>query len=769
MTKMQPAAVSATSWGWRHSGRQAWALSNLSFDIAPGERVLILGPSGSGKSTLMAGIAGLLGNEDEGEHRGQLLVDGQEPEAARGRIGLVMQDPQAQVVLAKVGDDVAFGLENLAVPQKDIWPRVGDAVNHVELGVDLRRSTSHLSGGQKQRLALASILAMQPGLILLDEPTANLDPKGAIDVRDAVQRVLDASGATLILVEHRLDIWAQMVDRVIVILDGKVAASGPLEEVLRLHADVLRDRGIWLPGDEVAREVTGDKEETLREPRGGGTPDAILRVRDLSIGYDAEHVVRQGINVDIPRGLSTCIVGENGAGKTTLALTLAGLLPSLGGTVSAAPAKGVPGGVEDPHHWTSTQLLGRISMVFQEPEYQFVARSVREELQIGPQKAGIVGEALDAVVNEYLRALDLESVAQAHPMTLSGGQKRRLSVATALISAPEILILDEPTFGQDRRTWVELVRLLQAARDRGTTLISITHDAAFAKAMCDNVVEIADLGEAVAGAEPQPVYVDSEGAPARKKRRVPLDAVNPVTHVLALIVMTTPLLASIDVVSAGVALILEFAFVIAAGMRVKTLALRMLPIIIAAPFASLSMLLYADPEASQIFWSFGPAMISARSVTLAQGIFLRVLALGMPAIVLLSRLDPTDMADGLTQILKFPARPVIASLAAARMTGLMMADWKALEQARRVRGIGDAGKITSAARGSFALLVFALRRSAKLSLTMESRGFGAPWPRTCARTSRLGAADAVMLAAAIAVPVIALSAAVATGCFEALI
>lgn len=841
-----PASVSLSSWGWRHGGRKAWALNGVDLDIAPGEKILVLGPSGSGKSTLMAGLAGLLGGEDEGERVGSLLIDGRAPEEQRGRIGLVMQDPEAQVVLARVGDDVAFGMENLAVPREKIWPRVDSALSCVGLDVEYSHSTSTLSGGQKQRLALASVLAMEPGLLLLDEPTANLDPQGVEDVRDTVARVLEASGATLVVIEHRVDVWADLVDRIVVILDGRIAADGPVEEVLSAQGAQLRERGIWLPGDTVAADAlaaahasfplcdsSSPCEEEQLKPL-GEVP--ILSVRELSIGYAPGQPVRSGITLDIPRGVSTCILGANGAGKTTLALTLAGLLPALGGTITASPHAGIPGDSSDPHDWTSAELLGRVSMVFQEPEYQFVARTVREELEIGPKKSGIEGDALAALVDEHLAALGLAHLAGAHPMTLSGGEKRRLSVASALVSAPELLILDEPTFGQDRRTWLELVRLFRGACKRGTTLVSITHDPAFVEVMGDRVIDFDTLGvplcaherESVSGEVAHSTGADQslpesecsvqaachgeaadlpEGdasktsgssrddsadprvAPSRatrgKTRRTQekslrkkttskregsiLDAVNPLTQVLALILMTTPLLASIDVVSAGCALVLELGFVVAARMSLKTLALRMTPILVAAPLASLSMLLYAKPEGSQIFWSFGPAMISERSEMLAAGILLRVLALGMPAILLLSRIDPTDMADGFAQVLRLPARPVVASLAAVRMTGLMMADWKALEQARRTRGIGDAQKIVSAARGSFALLVFALRRSAKLSLTMEARGFGAPWPRTWARESRLGGADFLMLAAAVGVPVIALSVAVWTGYFEGLV
>ena len=816
------ARVRAREWGWRHAGRKNAALSGVDLDIAPGERVLVLGPSGSGKSTLMGGLAGLLGGAEEGEATGTLTVDGVAPAQARGRVGLLMQDPEAQVVLARVGDDVAFGMENLGVPREEIWPRVADSLSAVGLSVPLNHSTTELSGGQKQRLALASILAMGPGLLLLDEPTANLDPSGVAEVRAAVEAVVERTGATMVVVEHRVDVWAPLVDRVIVVADGRIAADGPLSQVLEEQGEVLRERGMWLPGDDVAAEVGPAPEvapassEGAEEEEGARGATPIARVTGLSIGYDKASPVRSGIDLTLERGVSTCIVGANGAGKSTFALTLAGLLSPLAGTVEVETSDGTRG---DPHEWSSKQLLGRMSMVFQEPEYQFLASTVAEELAIGPRAVGMSEEEIAPLVEEHMEALGLTKLARANPMTLSGGEKRRLSVATALISAPELLILDEPTFGQDRGTWLGLVRLLRAALARGVTLVSITHDPAFVAAMGQRVVDLglvgsrggaptdsaesalaspgdeADSGRAsrtsvgsesgdsadatitgdATGADAPAGEVPASAATAgaarmcaptsaRAPRRGLLARTNPVARVLALLVATTPLLISIDPVSAGVALALELALIPLSGVSARSFALKATPLAVAAPLGALSMLLYASPG-GRVFWEFGPAAISEHSIWLALGIGLRMCALVIPAIALLDRIDPTDMGDGLAQILHLPARPVLASLAGARMTSLMAADWKALERARRARGVGDASRIRSFLRGSFSLLVFALRRSGKLATTMEARGFGAKGQRTWARPSRLRAADAVLIAVAVAIPAIALAVSVWAGTF----
>ena len=799
------ARVCARDWGWRHAGRKNAALSGVDLDIAPGERVLVLGPSGSGKSTLMGGLAGLLGGAEEGEATGTLTVDGVAPVEARGRVGLLMQDPEAQVVLARVGDDVAFGMENLGVAREEIWPRVENSLEAVGLSVPLDHSTTELSGGQKQRLALASILAMGPGLLLLDEPTANLDPSGVAEVRGAVEAVVEKTGATVVVVEHRVDVWASLVDRVIVVADGAIAADGPLREVLAQQGDALRERGIWLPGDDVAAEVgpapevtpasSGDAEDGAEQgaENGARTATPIARVADLTIGYDKAAPVRSGIDLAIERGVSTCIVGANGAGKSTFALTLAGLLSPLAGTVEVETSDGTRG---DPHEWSSKQLLGRMSMVFQEPEYQFLASTVADELAIGPRAVGMSEEEIAPLVEEHMEALGLTALARANPMTLSGGEKRRLSVATALISAPELLILDEPTFGQDRGTWLGLVRLLRAALARGVTLVSITHDPAFVAAMGQRVVDLGQVGtrgaspaettdeagaapvghahdegaQSVTNAAPTPardaqtaVQQGTQTGPQRGVRGL-LARTNPVARVLALLVATTPLLITIDPVSAGVALALELALMPLSGVSARSFFLKATPLLVAAPLGALSMLLYASPG-GHVYWQLGPAAISDHSMWLALGIGLRMCAIVMPAIALLDRIDPTDMGDGLAQILHLPARPVLAALAGARMTSLMAADWKALERARRARGVGDASRIRSFLRGAFSLLVFALRRSGKLATTMEARGFGAAGTRTWARPSRLRAADAVLMVVAVAVPAIALAASVVAGTF----
>lgn len=479
-----PAAVRVDGWGWRYAGRSGWAARHVSLSIEPGERVLLLGASGAGKSTLLAGLAGVLGGEDDGEAEGALTVAGLPPAEARGTSGLLLQDPDAQVILARVGDDVAFAGENLGVPRDELWRRVGEALGQVGLDLPLDRSTAQLSGGQKQRLALAGLLAMRPGLLLLDEPTANLDPAGVLEVREAVRAALDATRATLVVVEHRVAVWRELVTRVVVLgADGGVLADGAPDDVLRDAAGELQRAGVWLPGAPVpvAPVVTeGAPLLTARSLVVGRGP-AVTRGRRRSRAAQAT-AVGGPVDLALREGSALALTGRNGAGKSTLALTLGGLLPRVAGELTAEDALAA-GASSDPAAWRSRELLTRIGSVFQNPEHQFLASTVRDELAAGPRALRLPSAEVDDRVDALLGRLALGVVADANPFTLSGGQKRRLSVGTALATRPRLLVLDEPTFGQDARTWAELVATIAELRADGHAVVAATHDAEFIAAV----------------------------------------------------------------------------------------------------------------------------------------------------------------------------------------------------------------------------------------------------------------------------------------------
>ncbi|KQQ00931.1 ABC transporter ATP-binding protein [Rathayibacter sp. Leaf185] len=456
-------------------------MTGLDLAVEPGERVLLLGPSGAGKSTLLHALAGVLGGEEDGASAGELTLDGRSPLASRGTAGLVLQDPDTQAVLARVGDDVGFACENLGVPREQIAERVRAALDDVGLDVSLDHSTSALSGGQKQRLALAGVLAMRPRLLLLDEPTANLDPAGVREVRAAVERSTTRSGATLLVVEHRVDVWFDLVDRVVVLGgDGTVIADGDPQTVLIQTRAALAEAGVWIPGEVPAR-VPGD----------GGPAPVALSTRDLAVGrpvFGARRPVPvvSGLDLEIAAGRVTAVLGPNGAGKSTLALTLAGLLPPAAGEVLAAEAVR-DGASPHPYRWSSTQLADRVAMVFQEPEHQFLTARVRQELALGARDDDERHRA-----EQLLERLGLGALADANPFTLSGGEKRRLAVASALVRRPSVVVLDEPTFGQDRLTWQVVVDLLAELRDDGRAVLAVTHDEHLVAALADETVLIGE-------------------------------------------------------------------------------------------------------------------------------------------------------------------------------------------------------------------------------------------------------------------------------------
>ncbi len=508
------AEVVLREFGWHYPGRDRPSLSAVSARIRPGERVMLLGPSGAGKSTLLQAMAGVEQDPDGESRSGDLTVNGLDPRDARGSVGFMHQDPETQVILARVGDDVAFGLENLAVPREQIWGRVGAALAEVGLDLPLEHSTTALSGGQKQRLALAGTMAMRPQLLLLDEPTASVDEQGAVELRDAVNRAVTQCGTTLIVVEHRVGLWESVVDRVIVLDDhGGVAFDGPTHEVLVDARELLQRQGTWVP-DWTPRTRPAPPRDALATPLLVARRLAVSRTQPSarvmarrrrrerkawSKGRVADvGIYREGnvtpaaadINLTVRAGQALAITGENGAGKSTLALTLTGLLLPCAGTVLASEtlAGDAPA---DPSLWEGTELITRIGSVFQHPEHQFLCSTVRAELEYGPLQAarrgagpGVDEERIDSL----LRRLDLEDIADANPFTLSGGQKRRLSVATVLASAPDVLILDEPTFGQDAETWRELVDMLVEEMERGTAVVAVTHDRELITAL--NAVEV---------------------------------------------------------------------------------------------------------------------------------------------------------------------------------------------------------------------------------------------------------------------------------------
>ncbi len=817
-------------WGWRYPERDAWAVRDVDLTVSPGERVAVVGPSGAGKSTLLRAVAGVLPDEPDASDdtaasvQGTLLVDEADPRAVRGRVGLVMQDPEAHTVMSRVGDDVAFGCENAGVPRDETWDRVRTALDVVGLDLPLDRSTAQLSGGQRQRLALAGVLAMRPGALVLDEPCANLDPDGVAQVHDAVRALLDETGATLLVVEHRIGTWLDLVDRLVLLEPGGgVVADGPPARVLADHGEALTAAGVWVPGVEPARGsarrlqrargragempgLSGGATAAFR-PLGEGEPGegvgvgerdqgtaVLLEARGLGTAR-GKQPVGNGIDLELRAGQVLAVTGPNGVGKSTLGLTLAGLLPPAAGELHATDAFADGIGTA-PHAWTSRELAARIGTVFQDPEHQFVARSVREEIEAGPRALGAPDAAERATV--LLDEFGLAHLADANPFTLSGGEQRRLAIASVIAARPPVVVLDEPTSGQDRATWQAVVGRLGALADAGTAVVAVTHDRDLVRALdADEVVLGPDGARPVgsnqgpsvattpetgptAGSRPGPpdrtdtadrtdAADAADGTDATNSVRRPLPAratgipgVQPVASLIGVLALGVCLVLSLDVVSAAVALALELALLPLLRLPVRTLLLRLAPVLLAVPLTAVSIALYGRPSGRE-WYDLGFAHVTDGSLTLALATALRVLAVGVPAIALFVRVDPTDLADGLAQVLRLPARFVLGALAAVRMMTLLVDDWRQLAMARRARGLADSGRLRRGATMAFALLVLALRRATTLAVAMESRGFGAPGRRTWARVARFAGPEWAMVAALVGIGVVSIAVAVSVG------
>ncbi|WP_421793024.1 ATP-binding cassette domain-containing protein [Gardnerella sp. KA00127] len=841
------------NWGYRHASRRAFAVRGLDLTIKAGQRVLLLGASGIGKSTILSGAAGLIGNDfvaknsaksqqttlvedaDGGVSEGCVLVDGVPVRRARGRVGLVLQDPDAQAIFQRLGDNVAFGPENMNVPRSEIWDRVRKSLKEVGLdGLQLHRSTSHLSGGQMQRLALAGALAMQPSVLLLDEPTANLDPDGTQQIVGAVRAVLDSTHATMVLVEHHAEPWIDMIDRVVVLgLENDEAANGKAANNETVHDDDIaraassrtvivadgtpdevfnrtdldfEDLGIWLPERYKKNVKSSANESSVSNSSANaessekyyencdsaeGYGEVLLSTKDLAISHNSEPIARH-INLEFKAGQITALVGANGAGKSTLSLTLAGLLPAVSGEVVASDALTQGANGTDPMKWKSPDLAKRISYVFQNPEHQFACGSVLDEVMLGPLRTGVSADEARAKAQELLKRFRLARYAKANPYTLSGGEKRRLTVAASLAAAPRVLILDEPTFGQDRKTWLQIIRLIASLRSEGVSIIVVTHDRELVEALGARLVELvpdvkAEAAE-MSAAEVSASEVKSSEAlsattgatdisrikvsavnnrdeEAKLSSKSPLLAsINPVFRIFGAFAASIPLFFTLDCVSASVALLLEF--VIFACIKLPPWRVIRLswPVWVGAPTSALTVLLYGKSGGNTWFqWWLMHA--TDRSAMLAIATSLRILAIGVPSIVMVIGLDATDLADAFSQVLHLPDRFVYGGLAGIRLFGVLQDDWAALTASRRSRGLGDEHRVRAFFPQSFALLVLSIRRSTTLATAMEARGFGGVGARSHARVSRVRARDWLIFAVCAIVPSVAVAAALYFGTF----
>ncbi|WP_114588951.1 ABC transporter ATP-binding protein [Microbacterium arborescens] len=544
-----------------YEGSDAAATRGASFSVTPGEVVLLLGPSGSGKSTVALTLNGLIPQSIPATTEGTVLVSGEDAAATpiprlTTRVGMVFQDPDAQLVTGTLLDEVAFGPENLRRPVDDVLARSERALRRMGLWERRHENPDRLSGGGRQRLAIASALAMESPLLVLDEPTANLDPEGIEDVYAALGEIAAAGDRAILLVEHNLDAAIGFTDRVVV-LDhgGRTIADGPIDAVLRERAAELHAIGVWLPVSTIAalhlREAGYPLEPLPLTPdelragleaaasgsenrniaaSSGATSDSVRVSRDSPAQAQAqaqapavsvrELTLRRGrttvlhdVDLEVATGEFVAIVGANGAGKTSLIQAIAGVVRGPRGRIDV-------GGL-DPSRADPRAVAERVGFVFQNPEHQFVAPTVFDELAHGLRRQRTPEDEVRERVDGMLHRFGLEAHADRHPFLLSGGQKRRLSVGTALIAGAPVLALDEPTFGQDRARADELLHVLRDLNRDGTTILVVTHDMQLVSEYAQRCVVVGD-GRIVADGATADILGDDELLRSAALRMPPL-------------------------------------------------------------------------------------------------------------------------------------------------------------------------------------------------------------------------------------------------------
>lgn len=507
---------------FRYRDRSVTAIREISFEANAGEILLIAGASGCGKTTLIRCINGLAPRSYKGEVGGQILLYGENPKEWKlsqisQKIGTVLQDPERQILGTKVVNEVAFGLENLNVSREEIIERVDEALKFLKIFHLRERETFTLSGGEKQKVALAGVLAMRPSILLLDEPLASLDPASAQDALDTA-RLLADQGMTILMVEHRVeDVLRIQPSRVMFMSEGEIRYLGNPSGLSK----VANYREIKLPASEIVERAKQDPPpaeiKILPGAAGRGSEkEALVKFEEVAFGYDAEVEVLHGINLEIKRGDVIAVLGPNGAGKTTFVKHAIGLLKPKAGRVL------VNG--HDTKQASVAQIASALGYVFQSPSHMLFAPTVREELAFGPTNLKHSKEQIETEVKEALRIVNLSDKEQDPPLALSFGQQKRVSIAAILAMQSRILVMDEPTAGQDYQNYMNFMdSILQLPSFEA--ILFITHDVDLAVIYANRVL-IVNNGRLIADGKPQDVLRDFDRLKANRLVPTSLLALN---------------------------------------------------------------------------------------------------------------------------------------------------------------------------------------------------------------------------------------------------
>ena len=522
--------ISFKNFSFKYNNVVDKTLKNIDININKGEKVLIVGPSGSGKSTLSHCINGLIPFSYSGEIEGELIIDNIKPyekslSDVSKKVGTIMQDQDSQFIGLSVGEDVAFNFENDAIPVKEMKVKVVNALELVNMVDFINHSPYELSGGQKQRVSLAGVLGNDAEILLFDEPLANLDPASGKEVMELVNSIHEKTNKTIIIVEHRIeDVLEQAFDKVIVIDRGEVKAIGTPDDILK--SDILSKSGLREPLYVSAMKYANcnlDKINNLRDfnnldedskekiknwfnnesknlsMKNNNKEEKILEVRNLTFSHDKNKNTLENVSFHLNKGEILAVLGNNGAGKSTLCRVITGILKSKEGNIFLKD--------ECIDSWSISKRCSSIGYVMQNPNQMISQHMIKDEIALGLKCRGYSKEEIDTKVEEVLKICGLYPYRNWPVTALSYGQKKRVTIASILAINPDVIILDEPTAGQDHKHYTEFMEFIKTLANKGISIILITHDMQLTLEYCDRAM-VLSAGKKIADNKPSCILTD---------------------------------------------------------------------------------------------------------------------------------------------------------------------------------------------------------------------------------------------------------------------